>query len=148
MAQSTDEWNTPKWLADLLGPFDLDPASNSASHIKALRTATVEQDGLSMDWSGQSVFCNGPYSNPLPWCERLAAHDAPWVALWKLDPTTRWWAALMRTNPTVAPLRKRIRFEGPQTMTANFPSVLIWSAWRPSAALVEHLWLPGYARAA
>jgi hypothetical protein len=151
MAQTTDEWNTPKWLAELLGPFDLDPASNSTSHIMALRTATAETDGLSMDWSGQSVFCNGPYSNPLPWCVRLARHDAPWCALWKLDPTTRWWAELMRAAPTVAPFRKRLKFEGgpgAPAMTANFPSVLIWSAWQPPAALVDHLWMPGHARAA
>ena len=92
--------------------------------------------------------CNPPYSNVGPWAARLVAHDGPWVALVKLDPTTKWWATLMSTMPTVACFRKRIKFEGAQTMTANFPSVLVYSAWRPPAALRPHLWLPTYAQEA
>jgi hypothetical protein len=187
---STDNWNTPKWLADALGPFDLDPCSNETSHIKmgvsiqqsevtavpptgdtlddlvALerRTRTVQGDGLAILWSfehgwggGQvqylpagvwSVFVNPPYSNPLPWCQKLRDHDGPWCALLKLDPSTRWWAALMQASPTVAPFRKRLKFEGDKSMTANFPSVLVYSAWRPPAALVPHLWLQTWAVAA
>lgn len=147
-----DEWCTPKWLADLIGCFDLDPCSNASSHINALSSCSLNHpaakrhDGLAFDWSRESVFCNPPYSNVAPWAARLAAHDAPWCALVKLDPTTKWWAALMSANPTVAPFRKRLKFEGPQSMTANFPSALVYSAWRPPAALVPHLWLPTYAR--
>jgi hypothetical protein len=148
---STDEWCTPKWLAEALGPFDLDPCSNTSSHIQADLRLTGEgdhDDGLSYPWGVLSVFCNGPYSNPLPWCEKLRDHRGPWCALWKLDPSTKWWAALMEATPTVAPFRKRLRFEGDKAMTANFPSVLVYSAWRPPAALMPHLWLPSYARAA
>ena len=147
---STDNWNTPKWLADALGPFDLDPCSNSASHIQAARKldgATNDDCGILQPWSG-SVFCNGPYSDPLPWCRKLRDHEGPWCALWKLDPSTKWWAALMEASPTVAPFRKRLKFEGEKSMTANFPSVLVYSAWRPPAALRPHLWLPSMTRAA
>lgn len=171
----TDDWCTPKWLADALGPFDLDPCSNISSHVRAStmvqleavdltrgedrlsldeicaferRTRTVQGDGLAYDWKRNSVFVNPPYSNVGPWASKLAAHDGPWVALVKLDPTTKWWATLMSASPTVAPFRKRIKFEGPQSMTANFPSVLIYSAWRPPAALRPHLWLATYAEAA
>ena len=144
---STDEWCTPKWLADALGPFDLDPCGNDSSHIRAARRYTIADDGLAQVWTG-SVFVNGPYSNPLPWCERLRDHQGPWCALWKLDPSTRWWAALMEASPTVAPFRKRLKFEGNVAMTANFPSVLVYSAWRPPAELVPHLWLQAFARAA
>lgn len=153
---STDEWCTPKWLADALGYWRLDPCSNDASHISSYARCSLNgehrdvaaKDGLAHDWSGQSVFCNPPYSDPLPWCRKLAAHDAPWCALLKLDPSTRWWAALMEASPTIAPFRKRLRFEGSVAMTANFPSVLVYSAWRPPAALVPHLWLQTWARAA
>ena len=152
---STDSWNTPKWLADALGPFALDPCSNATSHITAnVRFAQDHEcedcrDGLAQDWSPYGpVFVNPPYSNPLPWAQKLAAHEKPWCALLKLDPSTKWWAALMEASPTVAPFRKRLKFEGDKSMTANFPSVLVYSAWRPSAALQPHLWLQGYARAA
>jgi hypothetical protein len=112
--------------------------------VLAARQFSIETNGLDQPWSG-SVFVNGPYSNPLPWCKRLRDHDGPWCALWKLDPTTKWWAVLMEAMPTVAYFRKRLKFEGEQSMTANFPSVLVYSAWRPPAALVPHLWLPTYA---
>lgn len=147
---TTDDWCTPLWLANLLGPFDLDPCSNERSHIRAGYQCSLDGsgtlgNGLEATWNRRAaVFVNPPYSKPLPWCERLAAHDGPWCALLKLDPTTRWWAALMSASPTVAPFKKRIKFDGEQTMTANFPSVLVYSAWRPSAELAQHLWIARY----
>jgi hypothetical protein len=173
----TDSWCTPKWLADLLGRFDLDPCSNERSHVQAdvmlqleptiapENTGSVlddmaalgkylkrrQGDGLAHEWGRSSTFVNPPYSNPLPWALKLRDHEGPWCALLKLDPSTRWWAALMDASPTVAPFRKRIKFEGAPgepTMTANFPSVLVYSAWRPSRPLAEMLWLPTWTRAA
>lgn len=151
MTFDSDSWVTPKWLSDALGPFSLDPCSNANGHIQAEEKAALDgsgrfDDGLAMTWPrGCSVFCNPNYSNVGPWAAKLAAHDGPWVALVKLDPTTKWWATLMSAHPTVAPFRKRIKFEGEQSMTANFASVLVFSAWRPPAALRPHLWLSTYA---
>jgi len=158
---ATDNWCTPKWLTDLLGTFDLDPCSNDKSTVQAryfcqlgdTHPAVLGTDGLALDWKTWSVFVNPPYSNPLPWCRKLRDHNGPWCALLKLDPSTRWWAALMEASPTVAPFRKRLTFESTPAsesvsakgMTANFPSVLVWSAWRPSAELASHLWLPTFA---
>lgn len=154
----SNEWNTPRDLAALLGNFDLDVASNESSHIHARLRCQLERsddprvvsnDGLAYEWpAGWSIFANWPYSNPLPWAIKIAAHQGPWVVLCKLDPSCRWFAKLMEVSPTVAPFRKRIKFEGEKSMTANFPSALIYSAWRPSAELASHLWLPTYARAA
>jgi hypothetical protein len=148
---STDEWNTPLDLARLLGSFTTDPCSNATSHIQASTSYSLterNEDGLALHWPG-SVFVNWPYSKPYPWCERLVAHEGPWVALAKLDPSTKWWAKLMESTPIVAPFRKRLTFESPgdtRGMTANFPSVLIYSAWRPSRELAAKLWLPTYAQ--
>lgn len=165
---ASDSWCTPKWLTDLLGRFDLDPCSNAQSTVQAAyvcqlgydncvmsdRRISLHGDGLEFDWETRSVFVNPPYSDPLPWCRKLRDHNGPWCALLKLDPSTRWWAALMEASPTVAPFRKRLKFESTPAsetehakgMTANFPSVLIYSAWRPSAELAQHLWLPTYAQ--
>lgn len=142
---STDEWCTPKWLADELGEFTLDPCANSASHIKARDHIYLANggDGLKADWYGR-VFCNPPYSNVTPWAGRLVAHPDPWVTLVKLDPTTKWWATLMSSNPIVAPFRRRIKFEGEKSMTANFPSVLVFKNWTPPAGLRPYLWLKGW----
>lgn len=156
-SSGSDGWCTPAALAGLLGDFDLDPCGNARSHVLAVRQCALDhederyRDGLAFDWrskSGQglSVFVNPPYSNVMPWALKLVAHQGPWVALLKLDSTTKWWAHLMTAMPTVAPFRKRIAFESDNggTMTANFASVLIWSAWRPPVDLVPHLWLPRY----
>lgn len=144
-SKTGDTWCTPLDLARLVGWFDLDPCSNPRSHIRAGHSYSLEngEDGLGLPWFG-SVWCNPPYSCPLPWARRLADHNGPWCALVKLDPSTRWWATLMEASPTVAPFRKRIKFEGDRAMTAPFPCALVYSAWRPSRELAQHLWLPVY----
>lgn len=67
-----DEWYTPQWLLDLLGPIDLDPCWSPDSLVKAGRVISkhVEQDGLSERWiqAGlEVVFCNPPFSNASEW---------------------------------------------------------------------------------
>lgn len=144
-ALSSDEWTTPKWLCELLGPFDVDPCFNFRSHVLyrvLVMGPDFGSDGLNEQWdSAWSVYCNPPYSNVMPWAAKLAAHDGPWCALLKLDPTTKWWATLMTANPTIAPFKKRIKFEGDKAMTANFPSVLVYRRWAPSDELAQHLWI-------
>jgi hypothetical protein len=151
----SDRWNTPKYITQALGYFDLDPCASATSHVQCGQRFGLDLgiDGLDEEWKSTdktapawSVFVNPPYSKPLPWCQKLRDHNGPWCALVKLDPTTKSWSALMEANPTVAPFRKRIKFEGDKDMTANFPSVLVWSAWRPPAELVPHLWLSSYAQ--
>lgn len=146
--ENSDTWCTPKDLCRMLGSFDLDPCSNGRSHVQANTTYDLArgEDGLALAWRG-SVFSNYPYSDPSPWCVRLAAHDGPWVALTKLDPSTRWWAQLMSGCTGWAGFRHRLKFErgDKPPLTANFPSALVWSCWKPSAELSSHLWLPNYA---
>jgi len=89
-AVDSDSWCTDAETARLLGHFSTDPCSNARSHIQADESFALErgQDGLLKAW-GWSVYVNPPYSDPLPWARRLAAHRGPWVALVKSDPTTR-----------------------------------------------------------
>lgn len=59
-----DDWGTPQDLFDVLDKefgFTLDPCSDDYNH-KCAKYYTVEQDGLAQDWSGETVFCNPPYS--------------------------------------------------------------------------------------
>lgn len=140
---TSDAWTTPLWVAELVGRWDLDPASNPRSHIRARRSYQLErgEDGLRLPWRG-SIYCNPPYSEPLPWCERLARHEAPWCALVKLDTSTRWWAVLLLSGASWAPFRRRLRFglPGRRDAAPPFCSALIWRAWSPSAELLGHLW--------
>jgi hypothetical protein len=139
---STDCQCTPRDLARELGWFDLDPCSSPRSHIQARKTYQLErgEDGLALPWIG-SVFCNGPYSDPMPWCERLRDHDGPWCSLWKLDTTTKWFRVLMQSGAHWAPFRSRLKFERPGNVgCANFSSVLVWRDWQPSEAVMLRLW--------
>lgn len=140
---STDAQNTPADLCEALGEFDLDVASNPRSMIRAKRHYTLEagDDGLALPWSG-SVWCNGPYSDPLPWCERLAAHDGPWAALWKVDPTTTWWRVLMTAADGFGLFKRRLAFvRDGNCGVANFSSVLFFGGgWRPPGAVAHRLW--------
>lgn len=147
---STDAQCTPRDLACALGRFDLDVCSNPRSHIRAARSFMLEngEDGLALPWarpdgSLASVWCNGPYSDPLPWCERLRAHRAPWASLWKLDTTTEWFRCLMASGASWAPFRQRLAYERPGNCgTANFSSVLVWRDWEPPPEVRNRLWMP------
>lgn len=146
---STDAQCTPRDLALDLGRFDLDVCSNPRSHILADRSFMLErgEDGLALPWtradgSPASVWCNGPYSDPRPWCERLRAHRAPWACLWKLDSTTEWFAQLMIGCDAYGQFRKRLKFERAGNVgSADFASVLFWGqGWTPSPAVLTRLW--------
>lgn len=157
-SDSSDHQCTPRDLALDLGRFDLDVASNGRSHILADRYYALErgEDALTLPWTIDgstrsrlaSVWCNGPYSNPLPFCVRLREHSAPWASLWKLDTTTRWFAELLAPGPNGeiaqwAPFRSRLRFERPGNCgTANFASVLVWRDWEVPEAVSRRLWMP------
>ena len=131
----TDSYNTPKWIADRVGTFDLDPCSNDRTHIRARQTYALPLDGLSLPWVGR-VWLNPPYSNPLPWMEKLhneraAGRVTESLVLVKLDVSPKWWHTL--TNPAYGRFdawffHKRLQFDPPpgvKTSSNNFSSVLI-----------------------
>lgn len=153
---STDAQCTPRDLAHDLGRFGVDVCTNPLSFIQADRTCMLEhgQDGLADPWTVDGtndtpltdVWCNGPFSSPMPWCERLRAHRAPWAALWKLDPTCAWFRELLAKGPDGrsakwAPFRMRLAFhrEG-NSGVAEFPCFLAWRDWNPPKAVSARLW--------
>jgi hypothetical protein len=72
-----DEWLTPPEIVKALGPFDLDPC---APIIRPWDTAakhfTIEDDGLSRDWTAyEFVWLNPPYGKHTgTWLEKLVEH--------------------------------------------------------------------------
>lgn len=70
---ATDDWITPKYLIDDLGPFDLDPCQSLTQPWPcANKGYTIHDDGLSKSWANQFVFVNSPYSRIQPFMARLA----------------------------------------------------------------------------
>ncbi len=64
-----EEWYTPPQFLeaarDVLGEFDLDPASSDAAQkqVQASRYFDKEHDGLGFEWRGR-VWLNPPYTQP------------------------------------------------------------------------------------
>ena len=145
---ASDTYCTPRWLTARLPLVDLDPCSNPRSTIRSRRSAMLErgQDGLALPWSG-SVFLNWPYSDPLPWAQKLraeleAGRCTSAIILCKLDTSTMWWDETIRPVQGVWPEQwhpfTRIAFDEPPALVAariarggtaksstNFCSVLI-----------------------
>lgn len=73
MSSNSAEWATPLAFYEELNKefgFTLDPCSTTENH-KCDKYFTKEDDGLSKDWSGETVFCNPPYGRELPkWVEK------------------------------------------------------------------------------
>ncbi len=113
-----DTWCTPKWIADALGAWDLDPCSNERSHIQSARSFRFDErgeDGLALASSIDAtarVFVNPPYSAVAPW---IAAYGhTRFCFLLKFDPSTKWFTALMAlTELVLIPQGTRIQFEAP-----------------------------------
>lgn len=64
MSTGKDDWGTPQALYDILNEefgFTLDVCA-SAYNYKCSKYYTIEDDGLSKSWAGETVFCNPPYS--------------------------------------------------------------------------------------
>ncbi len=110
-----DTWCTPKWLAEALGHWGLDPCSNERSHIESTRACRLDlgQDGLVLapDVDDEErVFINPPYSDVTPWVQ--AYKRTNFCFLLKFDPSTKWCAELLKHTELVLFAKlTRIEFE-------------------------------------
>jgi phage N-6-adenine-methyltransferase len=66
---TNNDWYTPPHIIECVketfgGAIDLDPASSEIANkvVGAKRFFTEEIDGLSMEWSSESVYLNPPYA--------------------------------------------------------------------------------------
>lgn len=77
-SSATCEWETPQELFEELDRefhFTLDPCSTD-ENAKCQKHYTKEQDGLSQDWTGETVYCNPPYGKEAPaWIRKCLEHS-------------------------------------------------------------------------
>lgn len=162
-APDRDSWCTPKWLADALGPFDLDPCSNPRSHVQADRKLMLEHgdDGLLHVESDEAstralkrpyaevrAFINPPYSSGqvMRWAQAYA--HTRFCFLVRLDPSTAWFRFLYQRSGIVCVPRKRVNFEAPPGVKAFsnvFPHVLLFARLEDASDQIKRLsfaWRP------
>lgn len=53
-----------------------------------------DTDGLALDWTGEVIFCNPPWSNPLPWIEKALTSRCITVFVLPARTDTEWFRRL------------------------------------------------------
>lgn len=126
----TNEWLTPPWIIDVLGPFDLDPCSPAdRPWPTATKHYTIVDDGLAQEWAGL-VWCNPPYGPEAEtWLRRLAAHPDGGIALVFARTDTVWFINQVWAKArSVLFMEGRLRFHflsGGTSHNAGAPSCLV-----------------------
>lgn len=128
--KSSDEWYTPNWIIETLGPFDLDPCSPvNRPFDTASVHVTREQDGLKWDWGTSRVWLNPPYSMPLlrQFVEKLADHGNGIAILVSRTDNLLFHEVIFPRATSMLFMRHRVRFMRPDGSTGNpfFGSVLV-----------------------
>jgi site-specific DNA-methyltransferase (adenine-specific) len=132
-SHKSDEWATPQWLFDKLNKtfnFTLDPASDGVNN-KCSNHYTINEDGLSKDWTGQIVFINPPYSKTYDWVKKAyneAANNSV-VSLMLLPSRTdtKWFHEFCldgKMAKEICFIKGRLKF-GNEKNSAPFPSMII-----------------------
>lgn len=125
-----DEWLTPKYITDALGPFDLDPCSPGDRRPWDTAEAhyALPNDGLTLPWKGR-VWCNPPYgTETFKWLSRLADHGSGTALIFARTETKGFHATIWGRAHSVFFFEGRLKFcrvTGEVGGTANAPSCLV-----------------------
>lgn len=123
----SNEWETPHSLFDELDRefhFTLDPCA-TPENAKCSTFYTLEEDGLSKDWSGEIVFCNPPYGREIKkWVEKAADSKATTVMLIPARTDTSYFHEHIYGKAEIRFIRGRLKF-GDGKKDAPFPSMVV-----------------------
>jgi hypothetical protein len=115
---ASQDWITPAWIIDALGPFDLDPCACSPQPWPcAQRNFTV--DGLQREWTGR-VWLNPPFDryDVGKWVKKLAAHDHG-TALLHARTEAEWFEPVWQKASSILFLADRLYFHYPDGARAK-----------------------------
>lgn len=120
-----NEWYTPiefiEAARDVLGDFDLDPASSDAAQedVRASRFFSIETNGLEQEWNGR-VWLNPPYAQPAisHFAEKMVAEVQSGrvtsaIMLTHNYTDTAWFQRLANAATAICFTRGRVRFVSP-----------------------------------
>tara|TARA_B000000532_G_scaffold15503_1_gene11040 strand:+ start:1213 stop:1599 length:387 start_codon:yes stop_codon:yes gene_type:complete len=125
----TDSWHTPQWVLDMFPDF-WDPCPFNPDWNESM------PDALEINWDETKIFVNPPYSNPLPWVEKvldtklshnMAGKKSTIVMLLKHDTSTRWYKLLHEAGARILMFSGRLSFTNPdfKEMKSPHPSILV-----------------------
>jgi phage N-6-adenine-methyltransferase len=130
-SSTSSEWDTPQDFYDKLDKqfnFTLDPCATPKS-TKCKKYYTEEDDGLTQDWKGHTVFVNPPYGRGIgAWFkkgyEESKKHNTVVVMLIPSRTDTKWWHDYVMKAKEVHLVRGRLKF-GTSDNAAPFPSAVV-----------------------
>ena len=129
-SSKTEEWETPQAFFDALNNefhFTLDVCSTD-ENAKCKKHYTKADDGLSRDWTGETVWCNPPYGREMPkWIERCKQHgDAGGVAVMLIPARTdtKAFHEYIYGKSEIRFVKGRLKF-GWSKNSAPFPSMVV-----------------------
>ncbi len=127
-SSQTVEWPTPEWLFAQLDRefhFTVDVAANPSNAKVPTKFYTVDDDGLSQSWDGETVWCNPPYGDQLKhWVYKAATSDALTVMLVPARVDTIWFHNVVLNRAEIRFIKGRLKF-GDATDSAPFPCMLL-----------------------
>ena len=127
MSSKTDQWFTPQPLFDSLNSefhFTVDVCACEIS-AKCAKYFTKEQDGLSQNWGGDTVWMNPPYGREIgPWVKKASENYS--VCLLPARTDTKWFHDYIWNHPNreIRFIKGRIKFSGAE-YGAPFPSMIV-----------------------
>lgn len=130
-SSKSNEWYTPKHVFDSLNArynFTLDPCATDDNY-KCDKYFTVDDDGLSKDWSNDIVFCNPPYGRDIgKWVEKSYVESKKGAVVVMLIPArtdTRYWHDFIFNKASeIIFIKGRLKFGG-SNCSAPFPSAIV-----------------------
>lgn len=99
-----DNYQTPEFLYQALERefgLSLDPCPLNPE---------PEKDGLAMDWTGETVFCNPPWSDIQPWVDKALVSNCLTVFVLPARTDTAWFQKLANSGAELRFFRKRVHF--------------------------------------
>ena len=149
-APSQDDWQTPSHIVALaqrvLDGVSMDPCAAIGGRI-GLRNVYPAEDGLTVSWTGETVYMNPPYSKARDWVSKWVGEDVRGaLALLPARPGSQWWTELTESGALLCLIRGRLTFEGAPNC-APFPSCLWYRGpnapqFVREASAIGDVWIP------
>lgn len=129
-SNNSDEWSTPQDFfnqLDLEFHFNLDPCATKENH-KCERYFSQEENGLSKNWGGCTVFVNPPYSQLKHWVkkswEETHKPNTTVVMLIPARTDTKYFHDYIYHRSEIRFIKGRLKFGNSKT-GAPFPSMVV-----------------------
>lgn len=134
-SSKSNEWDTPPGFFKKLDKhynFTLDPCATEDS-AKCEKYYTVEDDGLSKSWAGETVFMNPPYGRKIgTWIQKAynesKNNNTTVVCLIPSRTDTKYWHNYCMKAQEIYLVKGRLKFGSTSNTTGNsapFPSAVV-----------------------